>query len=122
MKTILEEFSLIFLTFPSQGYLFLQIAVPPRYFVISNHGVLRATSASTQSNFLVERFPKVVAGTKYSWWIWVEKYPKYVLTNFCVIHRVDKDRSGAISTDELQQALSNGTHNFCALDCFMLCC
>ena len=27
-----------------------------------------------------------------------------------MIFRVDKDRSGAISTDELQQALSNGNH------------
>ena len=32
--------------------------------------------------------------------------------HFCVIHRVDKDRSGAISTDELQQALSNGMLHF----------
>lgn len=112
MKMILEEFILVFLTYPSRGFLFLQTAVPPRYFVISNHGVLRSSSASTRSKFLVERFPKVVTGTKYSWWIWVEQYLKYILTNFCVIHRVDKDRSGAISTDELQQALSNGTHCF----------
>lgn len=29
--------------------------------------------------------------------------------SFCFLSRVDKDRSGAISDTELQQALSNGT-------------
>ena len=29
---ILDEFVLVFLTYSSQGYLFLQIAMPPRYF------------------------------------------------------------------------------------------
>lgn len=34
-----------------------------------------------------------------------------VVINLCFPFRVDKDRSGYISADELQQALSNGTWN-----------
>lgn len=88
--------------------------MPPRYFgtLHSNHGVLRTTAASTWSKLLVERFPEVIVGTPISWWIWTEEYLNYFLTLYYVIRRVDKDRSGAISTNELQQALSNGIVQF----------
>ena len=33
-----------------------------------------------------------------------------VVTLCCLVSRGDKDRSGAISADELQQALSNGKY------------
>lgn len=36
------------------------------------------------------------------------KYMIYLMAFFSGIFRVDKDHSGAISMDELQQALSNG--------------
>jgi hypothetical protein len=33
-----------------------------------------------------------------------------IITVLSSVRRVDKDRSGAITSDELQQALSNGKH------------
>lgn len=87
--------------------------MPPRYFgtLHSNHGVLRTAATSTWSKLLMERFPEVIVGTPISWWIWIEEYLNYFLTLYYVIRRVDKDRSGAISTNELQQALSNGIYS-----------
>lgn len=40
--------------------------------------------------------------------LWHNIWPNVKDNHFLLI-RVDKDRSGAISADELQQALSNGT-------------